>query len=192
MSNDCLCPDGKCHRGRPRGKERERFCDKCIELWFSNHLKHRIEKMLKPEGAESKCIVMRSLMQFLGLSSSPNPCAKKFELALAGDYRFEEPLARWHGSTGVTYEVRADNLGSESFDDKALQDYKGQHAKEAELLARFHYGVHVHTAHLTWGANHSENGPIWNINSSDEDVVREICRLLKERVYKGRNVPWKS
>jgi hypothetical protein len=133
---------------------------------------------------------MRSLLQFLGLSSSPNPCANKFELALADEYRFEKLLARMRGASEVTYEIRAVNLGGQSFDDKALSDYKSMHPKKAELLARFHYGVHVHTAHLTWGANHEDGSLIWDINSTDQTVVCEICDLLQKRVYGQRNLPW--
>jgi hypothetical protein len=154
--------------------------------------------MLKPEGAESKCIVMRSLLQFLGLSASPNPSAQTFELGLV-EYKYDQKLAEMRkkpkcgGCSKITYEIRADNLGGESFDPNSLSRYKTNCPNEAKILARFLYGVHVHTAHLTWGANHSDKGPIWDINDQEanKEVVREICRLLQERVYKvSRKVPW--
>ena len=144
MNDDCVCPKGKCHHGRKKSNAKDTLCDKCIDLWFNIHLKHRVEKMLKPDGAESKCIIMRSLLQFLGLSAQPNPCAQTFELSLAKGYKYYKK---------ITYEIRADNLGGESFDEKSVERYKAQYPEKAELLARFYCGVHVHTAHLTWGAN---------------------------------------
>jgi hypothetical protein len=95
-------------------------------------------------------------------------------------------------NVNVTYEIRADNLGGVSFDESYLKKYKKDSPSRAALLARFHYGVHVHTAHLTWGANHQANATIWDINNAVEnrEVVRAICDLLKERVYKSRAVPW--
>lgn len=197
--DSCVCPDGKCHNGRHMSGANDVLCDKCISLWFQTHLRHRIEKMLKPEGAESKCIAMRSLMQFLGLSSSPNPDAGTFELGLAGEYKCHKKLAEMRnkckggGYREITYEIRADNLGGESFDAESLKRYKALDPKKAKVLARFLYGVHLHTAHLTWGANHSDEGSIWDINNSEanQEVVREICILLQKRVYKGgRKLPW--
>ena len=195
MPNDCICPDPnkKCHLGRQKGNEKDPLCSECIDLWFHKHLEHRIGKMIKLEGAESKCIVMRSLLQFLGLSSKPNPDAQSFELALAGRYKFlrKKRCAHCRSFPEVTYEVRADNLGGKSFDSASLAQYKSDHPEEAELLARFLYGVHVHTAHLNWGANHSDTGPIWDINHAkdNKDVVQQIRRLLKERVYGNRPFP---
>jgi hypothetical protein len=152
--------------------------------------------MLNPKGSESMCIVMRSLLHFLGLSSSPNPSAGTFELGLAKEYKYHCLLAKMRnpGNYEITYEIKADNLGGESFDDKSLARYKADYPGKVELLAKFHHGVHVHTAHLTWGANHSVNCAIWDINNEEanREVVEEICNLLQERVYKktGRQVPW--
>jgi hypothetical protein len=192
---DCVCPDGICHLGRDEKSASAIFCEKCINLWFDVHLKHRIGKMLKPEGVESKCIVMRSLLQFLGLKATPNPSAKKFELGLA-DYWSEKKLNALLNPSKqgpkVTYEVRAANLGGRSFDAKLLEKYKNEYPDEATLLAKFMYGVHVHTAHLNWGANHSDAGTIWDINdtAANERAVIEICRLLKEHVYMGNKEPY--
>lgn len=142
---------------------------------------------------------MRSLLQFLGLSAKPNPDAGTFELGLADEFWFDKTLGRMlsackaRSCPEVTYEIRADNLGGGSFDAELLACYKKRDSKKAELVARFLYGAHVHTAHLTWGANHSDGGPIWDINdpNANKEVVREICDLLEELVYKGkREVPW--
>ena len=122
LSDTCVCPKGKCHHGRKMSNAKDPLCDKCIDLWFHKHLKHRVEKMLKPDGAESKCIIMRSLLQFLGLSAKPNPCAQTFELSLADAYKYDKKLVEMRNlSTNIscreiTYEIRADNLGGESFD----------------------------------------------------------------------------
>ena len=141
---------------------------------------------------------MRTLLQFLGLAAKVNPDAKTCQLASAGEYQCTKALARMRSPemardcSDVTYEIRADNLGGESFDTDAVKAYKRDYPQKAELLARFLYGVHVHTAHLTWGANHGDNGVIWEIGDRDSNtkVAREICRLLKERVYRDRDVPW--
>ncbi|MBN1575365.1 MAG: hypothetical protein JW913_02360 [Chitinispirillaceae bacterium] len=192
--DDCVCPDGKCHLGRDEKSASNVFCEKCINLWFDVHLKHRIEKMLKSEETESRCIVMRSLLQFLGLSASPNPCTKKFELRL-DRYWFDKKLVALLNPSNqgmVTYEVKADNLGGRSFNAKSLEQYNKKYPDESDLLARFMYGVHVHTAHLNWGVNHSGAGTIWDINDSaiNERAVVEICRLLKEHVYMGNREPY--
>jgi len=198
-ADSCVCPNGKCHHGRKLPNAKDPLCVDCIDLWFNMHLRHRIKKMLQHEGAESKCIVMRSLLQFLGLSSSPNASAQTFELSLTDNYKVDRKLVdmlnqhKGSGCSNITYEIRADNLGGESFDGDSLGQYKKKYPEEANILARFLYGVHVHTAHLTWGANHSDKGPIWDINNNleNQQVVQEICRLLQKRVYKeGREVPW--
>lgn len=198
-ADDCVCPDGKCHLGREMSRAKDVLCDKCINLWFQTHLRHRIKMMLKPDGVESKCIAMRSLLQFLGLSSHAKPSAGTFELMARKKYNDDTKLAEMRnsckrgGCSKITYEIRADNLGGESFDKASVKCYKQDNPKEAKVLARFLYGVHVHTAHLTWGANHSDKGPIWDINDSkaNQEAVREICILLQKRVYKrGRKLPW--
>jgi len=197
--NDCVCPDGKCHQGRQRTTNAKKLlCKKCITLWFEKHLKHTVRKMLDPDGAESKCIAMRSLLQFLGLRSSEDPSAKTFELKVAGKYWDHSKLAGMRNPTKnckITYEIRADNLGGKSFDDADLNQYKSKDPEMARLLARFLYGVNVSMAHITWGANHSDSDLVWNINDHRENqrVVVEICNLLQERVYgQSRKPPWDS
>ncbi|MEA3224993.1 MAG: hypothetical protein U9Q07_03520 [Planctomycetota bacterium] len=199
--NNCICPDGKCHLGRKKSRWTDPLCGKCIELWFEDHLPHRIEMMLKPDGSESKWMAMRSLLQFLGLGSGPNLKTGALELWARDTYYDHKKLAKmrktYKGSEQdkFTYEIRADNLRGDSFDEASLERYKQDNPKDAELLARFIYAAHQHTAHLTWGANHWDGKTIWDVGDPkanlEEEVVRVICILLEERVYKGdRKPPW--
>lgn len=196
MSDNCRCPDGICHLGRSAGKETDPLCYKCIDLWFKEHLPHRIGKMFKEEGAESKFIVMRSLLQFLDFASSYNTAAKCFQLEHAGPYVRVDPHGQPQGTAKVTYEIRVGNLKGHAFDSADVAKHRQANRADAELLARFHNAAHVHTAHLTWGANHGDGWVLWDTDNGAEDlkVKRLICGLLLTRLYKHcnreRDIPW--
>lgn len=197
MKNNCICNGpAKCHLGRKHGDEAKKLCDSCIAAWFDEHLKHRIEQLLAPQEAEAKYIAGRSLVQFLGLTSTLNGDAGEYVLKLEDGYKFVVyPAMPKCGTCGqpnkVTFEVRAENLGGQSFTGRELNEFKAKCRDRARILAHFHQGANVHTAHLTWGANHSDEGVVWSSESSDDELaIKALCDLLKERVYKERDVPW--
>jgi hypothetical protein len=133
--------------------------------------------MLSEENSESKCIITRSILHFLGLDVKYNDNFKVHELA--------QHTHRIQGR--ATYEVMANNLGGLCFDDQAVEEFRRTQPIMAKLLARYLNGVNLHTAHLTWGANHSPDGAVWDINDheSNAKVIKFACEMLQSRVYFG-------
>jgi len=199
MHDNCRCPSSeRCHLGRRKGQEEKELCGGCINLWFDEHLQHKVEQFLDPREAEAKYIAGRGLLQFLGLSSAVNPAAREYVLKLEDSYKFVTPLVavdcpHCGHRAKVTYEVRANNLGGNTFTGEQLKEFEKAHPREAAILARFHQGACIHTAHLTWGANHPDCGVVWNESGPDDGIaVKALCDLLELRVYKARPLPWKK
>jgi len=196
---NCICTSGsRCHHGRPYAERDHRLCTSCVEKWFSFHLPHRIAEVREQRAAETVCIVMRSLFQFLGLGSCWNPSAGRYQLKKEEHYRASPRVYRSCGckgcsSTKVTYEIQASNLidnGRCSVQD-VLGDCKG--GSDEEFIARFIEGVHGGTAHLTWGINHRDEEPVWDIDGADGNakIRRLLFSLLEKHVYvpTGREFP---
>jgi hypothetical protein len=180
---DCFCESSKCDSGREPGREGEIFCDSCVDKWLKIHLANRIRKILYSRNTESKLVITRSILQFLGLQVRFDKFSKMYCLDL---YRH-----KFYGHR--THDVMAVNLGGKNIDEIDLKALALNGSNDACLLARYIQGIHVSTAHLTWGANHTSTNVIWDINNANNNkhALFLIMRFLKTNVYFGpRQIIW--